>query len=328
MVISPRFFAVILFVLVPRNDGAMVSFSSQEWVLPTDHFCNMFSRGVNKFYLEGATLLFNGSIYSEVKNVTMVNEIADCAGKYGTSMSLLLWTDESPFDECSPRKFNFDTFKHQLQSYITQYDVEEVTFWIWAGPVVNCEQFFWQISTKISRIIRRSLKTRSGKPVRASLGFSVEPSDSPLWKYIKSASVGKYFDTITVHFGYPGLHDRRTIDDGFARDVVHRLLTYGVPAHQIELSTDTDGFNELTFIPMAYFELIREGASRLSNGSFHGYIYQSQKQVYEKTNIIKEEGLRGLSLRAIIWDTPVDSCSSLLYAALYYLPDSLSFSPK
>ncbi|KAF4646884.1 hypothetical protein FOZ61_005006, partial [Perkinsus olseni] len=100
---------------------------------------------------------------------------------------------------------------------------------------------------------------------------------------MKSASVGRYFDTISVHFGYPGLHDRRTIDDAFARDVVHRLLTYGVPAHQIELSTDTDGFNELTFIPMAYFELIREGASRFSNGSFHGYIYQSQKQVYEKT---------------------------------------------
>ncbi|KAF4713461.1 hypothetical protein FOZ62_020368 [Perkinsus olseni] len=315
MVISPRFVAAILFVLVPRNDGTMVSFSSQEWVLPVDDICNMFSRGVNKFYLEGATLLFNGSIYSEVKNVTMVNEIADCARKYGTRMSLLLWTDDYPFDECSPGKLNFTAFERELQSYVTQYNVDEVTFWIWAG---KCEQFSWKISWKVSRIIRRSLKTRSGKPVGASLGFSAEPLDSPLWKYIKKASVGRYFDTISVQFGYPGLFDRRTIDVAFARDVVHRLLTYGVPAKQVELSVDTDGFQEWTLQPMAYSALIEEGAPRFSNGFFEDYIYQSQKQVYEKTNIIKEKGLRGFSLRSIIWDTPVDSCSSLLYAALYY----------
>ncbi|KAF4651273.1 hypothetical protein FOZ61_010620, partial [Perkinsus olseni] len=79
MVISPRFFAAILFVLVPSNIGRTVSFSSQEWVLPIDDICDMFSRGVDKFYLEGATLLSSGSIYSQVKNDTMVNEIADCA---------------------------------------------------------------------------------------------------------------------------------------------------------------------------------------------------------------------------------------------------------
>ncbi|KAF4647942.1 hypothetical protein FOL46_003562, partial [Perkinsus olseni] len=206
MVISPRFFAAILFVLVPSNIGRTVSFSSQEWVLPIDDICDMFSRGVDKFYLEGATLLSSGSIYSQVKNDTMVNEIADCARKYGTSMSLLLWTDDYPYDECSPGLLNFTAFKHQLQSYITQYDVDEVTFWIGAG---KCEQFHWQISSKISRIIRRSLKTRSGKPVRASLGFAAESLDSPLWNYVVEARVGRYFDTVSVHFGHPGLVDER-----------------------------------------------------------------------------------------------------------------------
>ncbi|KAF4699181.1 hypothetical protein FOZ63_004853 [Perkinsus olseni] len=258
MVISPRFVAAILFVLAPRNDGTMVSFSSQEWVLPVDDICNMFSRGVNKFYLEGATLLPDGSIYSEVKDVTKVNEIADCAKKYGTSMSLLLWTDDYPYDECSPGKLNFTAFKHQLQSYITQYDVDEFL----------------------------------GGAFRLAL--------------------------VEVYKESQRIFDRRTIDVPFAYKVVDRLLNYGVPAQQIELSVDTTGFDELTLQPVPYSALIEKGAPRFSNGLFEGYIYQSQKQVYQKTYLIKEKGLRGFSLRSIIWDTPVDSCSSLLYAALYY----------
>ncbi|KAF4703736.1 hypothetical protein FOZ62_010815, partial [Perkinsus olseni] len=130
---------------------------SQEWLLPTHDICQMFSLGVNKFLLDGSALLYNGSIVSEVENVTKVNEIADCAKTY----------DDYPYDECSPGKFNFTAFKFEAQSYIAQYDVDELSFGIWAG---KCQKFSWKIAPMIGKVIRRSLRTKSGRPVRASLG--------------------------------------------------------------------------------------------------------------------------------------------------------------
>ncbi|KAF4651276.1 hypothetical protein FOZ61_010623 [Perkinsus olseni] len=315
MVSSPHSIIAILFAFMLCSGGVDVSFSSQEWLLPTNDICGMFSLGVNKFLLEGTTVVNDGSVFSEVLNVTKVNEIADCAKKFGTSMSLLLWTDDYPFDECSRSTFNFTTLKHQLQSYVTQYDVDEVTFWIWVG---NCQQFSWQIARKIGWIIRTKLRTRLGKSLRASLGFAAEPFDSPLWQYIRPARLGRYYNTISVHFGSPGVVDSRAVDDRFARAVVERLVTLGISPRRIELSVAAQGYQKLTLQPSTYFELSKKGAPPFSNGYFEDYVYQSQQQVVEKTHLIEERGLRGFSLQTIDFDLPVKNRSSLLYAALYY----------
>ncbi|EEQ98914.1 hypothetical protein Pmar_PMAR012927 [Perkinsus marinus ATCC 50983] len=307
---------VLLLVSLPSSARREVSISSQEWLAPTDTICEMFSMGVSKFLLESTTLVNDGSVFSEVVNVTMVNEIADCARKYGTGTALLLGTDSYPYHECSPDIFSFATFESQIQSYITQYNVEEVRFWVWVG---NCQQFFWQIAQRVGWIISRKLKTRSGKPVRASIGFGAEPLDSPLWKYVEAARLGRLFDTVSIHFGHPTLLSNNMVDADFARQAVQRLLTLGVPASKIELSVEAMGYSPGKFQPpRTYAELIAKGALPFSNGHFEDYTYQSQKQVLEKTCLVEDRGLYGFSISTISEDLPARTRSSLLYAALHF----------
>ncbi|KAF4654028.1 hypothetical protein FOL47_010174, partial [Perkinsus chesapeaki] len=237
--------------------------------------------GVNRFVLEGATLLNDGSILDDDlrNNITAANEITDCAKKSGVRPTVALYTDDYPFDKCTPEDFNYTNFRDQAQALVTNYGVDEVLFWIWAGNFQECS---WQMARNISNVIRHHLRTTSGKTVKASLGFAAEPINTPLWDYIKKADVGNYFDTISVHFGSPGLFDARVIDISFTREIIEHLTTLGVSRSQVQLSIETSGFLLSTLMPMAYNELIKKGAPYFGDGHFEGFVYHSQKQVHEK----------------------------------------------
>ncbi|EER11430.1 hypothetical protein Pmar_PMAR011095 [Perkinsus marinus ATCC 50983] len=148
--------------------------------------------------------------------------------------------------------------------------------------------------------------------------FAVEPEDSPLWNYIKLSKIEDYFDVISVHFGHPGPTDESVINDTVARKTVDYLINLGIPPQKLELSVETLGFMERTNQPLSYNELIEKGAPPYSDGHFDGYIYQSQKQVVEKTRIIEEKTLYGFSLQTILYDLPAKDNSSLFHAAFYY----------
>ncbi|EEQ98899.1 hypothetical protein Pmar_PMAR012912 [Perkinsus marinus ATCC 50983] len=105
----------------------------------------------------------------------------------------------------------------------------------------------------------------------------------------------------------------------FARQAVQRLLTLGVPASKIELSVEALGFSPgARQPPRTYAELVASGALPFSNGHFEDYVYQSQKQVLEKTRLVKDRGLYGSSISTVLYDLPAKNRSSLLNAALYY----------
>ncbi|KAF4737573.1 hypothetical protein FOZ62_025819, partial [Perkinsus olseni] len=111
--------------------------------------------------------------------------------------------------------------------------------------------------------------------------FAAESLDPSLWDYVDGAMIRRYFDTVSVHFGHPGLVDGRIVDNCFVRDVVDRLLSRGVWRHQIELSIETQGYNTSSYPsmqPILYSELIAKGAPPFSDGHFDSCIYESQQQ--------------------------------------------------
>ncbi|KAF4676780.1 hypothetical protein FOL47_004951 [Perkinsus chesapeaki] len=285
------------------NAGGDVAVTSQGWVVPPKYSCQVFTIGVNRFVLEGATLLDDGSIFDDDfrNNITAASEITDCAKKSRARPSVALYTKDYPFDKCTPEGLNYTEFRDQAQALVTNYGEEEVLFRIWAG---NFQESSWQMARNISNVIRHHLRTTSGKRASASLGFAAEPVYAPLWGYIERAHVG--------------LFDARDIGISFTRGIIDHLTTLGVSRSQVRLSIETSGFLLSTLMPMAYNKLIRKGVPYFGDGHFEGSVYHSQKQVHEKVELIKDERLKGFSLSHILSDLPFNDTRSLLDAALYH----------